>query len=442
MNAILRLRTLWISSSIELLLLLPVWLALYAWLRPPGVAWAAVGIAAASFAGAAASLRWNRRWQQLGLGLLIGAAFFGSLLLAGADERLAAVGAGVGFIAALQGLTVRERNEAPQWLWYGLALYFVAAIVYPRVDALRDTVTALTIGGAVSLAVALFASNGTFLRGASLASSRTRSVPATLRRHNRAMMAAVLLVVIALTAAFGNAFGKLLFAFFRWLFGLLPNEAPAEEAPAPEPPPQTMPEGLPAAEGEPGLWAQILDIIGYAIGIAAALALLFWLGRWLYRNAGELLREWLRRLAAFLTRSGRAPEDAAYVDEETTVFSWESAFKRVRESWLGRLVARSRAERWEDQRTNAERVRYLYRRWLRTAVDAGYESRRHLTPRETEADVIAWAASRPTGRSGMPASDGDKASALVELYDRVRYGDAVPSDGDVERTRRSLESKK
>ena len=452
MNALSRLLSAWLAASVELLLLLPVWLGLYAWLRPSGpvAAAAAAGLAAASLLGAASSLRWSRRWQQLGFALLAGAFFgwaaFAFLASAAAPTwAIAAGGATIGFFVLLQGTTATERADAPQWLWYGLALYFVAAVVYPRLDALRDTVPALTIGGAASLAIALFSSNGTFLRGATLAASRTRSVPAALRRHNRAMMGVVLLVVVALTAAFGNAFGKLIFAFLRWLFGMLPQGAPAEEPPAPEPAPPSRPEGLPPAEGEPGWFAQLLAMLAYAVGITTVGLLLYLLGRWLYRNGGGLLREWLRRLAAFLSRSGRGSEDAAYVDEETTVFSWETVGKRVRESWLGRLVSRDRAERWEDQRTNAERVRFLYRRWLRSAVDAGYEPRRHLTPRETEADVLAWAAARPASGRGASSAIGDgggAAGALVEQYDRVRYGDASPSDDDVERARRAIEGKK
>jgi hypothetical protein len=456
MSAWVRLRSLWLSASVELLLLLPVWLGLYGWLHPSGAvaALSAVAGAALSLAGAAASLRWTRRWQQLGLALLAGAAFAwaATTFLAGAPTwAIAAAGAAMGFFVFLQGTTVAERMDVPQWLWYGLALYFIAAVAYPRLDALRDTVAALTIGGAASLAIALFSSNGTFLRGATLSTSRTRAVPASLRRHNRATMAVVLLVVVGLTAAFGNAFGRLLFGFIRWLFGLLPQGAPAEEPPAPEPAPPSRPEGLPEPAGEPGWFAQLLDILAYAVGIGAIGLVLFLLGRWLYRNGGGVLREWLRRLAAFLSRSGRGAADASYVDEETTVFSWETVGKRVRESWLGRLVARSRSERWEDQRTNAERVRFLYRRWLRAAVDAGYEPRRHLTPRETEADVLAWAASRPaSGRGAKPAigAGGDvaggagSAGTLVEQYDRVRYGDASPSDEDVERARRVLEGEK
>ncbi len=448
MSAFSRMRTLWGSSSIELLLLLPVWLGLYGWLRPPApvAAGFALLIWASSLGGAAASLRWTRRWQQLALALPGGALFAWAasttFLTAEPTWAVVAAGAAVGCFVLLQGTTAAERVDDPKWLWYGLALYFVAAVAYPRLDALRDTVTALTAGGAVSLAIALFASNGTFLRGASLAKSRSRGVPASLRRHNRAMMGVVLLVVVGLTAAFGNAFGRLIHAFIRWLFGLLPQGEPAEEPPAPEPPPPSMPEGLPAAEGEPGWFAQLLDILAYAVGIAAVGLLLFALGRWLYRNGGGVFREWLRRLAAFLTRSGRGAEDAAYVDEETTVFSWEAVGKRVRDSWLGRLVARSRAERWEEQRTNPERIRFLYRRWLRSAVDDGYAPRRHLTPRETEADVLAWAASRPSGRGGTAERGRGAEGPLVELYDRVRYGDAVPSDEDVERARRALEGKK
>lgn len=392
------------SNAFELLLLLPVWLALFGWLAPYGAeaAWLALA-PAASFLGVAAGRWLGRRWQQLAVAAMAAAAAAYAAASAGADWRVVAAAGAVGGFAPLQGMTIGERASDARWHWAGLGLYFVAAVLFPRLDALQASVPLLTAAGAVCLAVAL-------------------------RRHNRLLMGALLLVAAGLTAAFGNAFGKLLYALLRGLFALLPAGEPEAPPPAEAPPPPAM-EGLPEPAGEPGLLFLILDILGYAVGALAALALLTALGIWLYRHAGSALRAWLRRLASFLARPTRAPEEAAYTDEESGVFSWEAVGRRMRDTWIGRLLSREREPRWEELRTNRDRVRWLYRSWLRAAAGAGHAPSRASTPREA-AEAAARAGERRPGAAAAGVQ------ALAELYDRVRYGEEDASDEAVERLRR------
>lgn len=436
------------ASAFGLLLLLPVWLMLDGWFAMSGEPRAAIAaIPALSLLGAAAGVRLTRRWQQIlpavAAGALVGAAAAGPLGLA--PLAAAALGAAAAF-AWMQGVTVGERMHDTVWHWFGLGLIFCASVVYPYVDWLEPTTSILTTGGVACLIVSLFVTNGLFLRGASLSERQDRKVPASLRRHNRLLMSVLLVAAVLLTVLFGNAFGRLVLAGLRWLFGLLGKdnaEITEEVAPRePPPPPQPMP-----SEGEPSLITQILQIAFYVVGTAICAAILIGAGYWLYRNAGGVLREWVQRVTAFLRKTPEVKDEGGYTDEESGVFSWEAVGRRMKETWLGRLLSRGREERWEDQRTNRDRVRWLFRHWMSKAVDGGYEPKRSFTPRETAADVLKWSSSgTANGRAvrgadaAQPNAAQGKASVLVELYDRVRYGDADAGDDEIERAKRAADA--
>ncbi|HZG86662.1 hypothetical protein [Paenibacillus sp.] len=416
----------------ELLMLLPVGLALHAWLASLGAAQAAA-LPALSFAGAAVGFRWRRVWQRLLAAAAAGAA--AAYALADGPAAAAAWAAAGGF-AALQGATTGDRMGAVKRHFIGLALYFAAAVAFPRLGALEETVPLLTAGGLLALAVALFAANGAFLRDAALSPKAKPAVPGALRRHNALIVGAVLLAAALLTAAFGNAFGRLLYAALRGLFGLLPDGAPAAP-PAQEPPPPAAAPQLPGGAEEPGPLAAVWNALAYAVAALALIALVAAAGLWLYRHFGPLAKEWLKRLAAFLGRSAREPEPAGYTDEETVVFSWDTALQRWRTSRFARLIARRREERWEELASNRDRVRFLYRSWLRSAVESGYAPRRELTPAETAADLREWAEAVGEGRGKRRAAPG-LPPALLALYYRVRYGEADAGDAETEAARREL----
>jgi hypothetical protein len=429
-----------VASWIELLLLLPVWLAIDAWIIPASMRgyWIAALPVLALF-GALAGQRWMVLWKQLGVSVATGAA--AAYLLPGAGVSLLGIAAfaAAGF-AVFLGLTVSGRISEPKWLWGGLAIYFIAAFLFPRISLLEGTVPLMTAAGLLCLAIALFATNRRFLRDATLANNRSAAVPAIMRNHNGMFIGSILVAAIVLTALFGNAFGGMLFALLRWLLHLLlsaePTEVPEELPPAPPP----ANPGFQEAEGESGLLGLILEIVGYVVGGVILLGLTAAVLYWLYKNFGGIVRVWVRRLLTFMRRSGRKAENDGYTDEETVVFSWEAVGRRMQESWLGRLVARSRTERWDDQATNRDRVRYLYRIWLRAAVDGGYEPKRQLTPKETASDIAEWSDAAAKVQASKRVG-GESAGALLGLYYRARYGESDATDDEIEAVRRKLEPK-
>jgi hypothetical protein len=128
-----------------------------------------------------------------------------------------------------------------------------------------------------------------------------------------------------------------------------------------------------------------------------------------------LIGKLLGRISAFLARSGRhqAEADLGYVDEESDVSAWQPVPKQRKRDLLRRLIPR--AEKWNDMAGNRERVRYLYREWLRRLAREGHASPPHLTPEEIRQQAASTAA------------DAD----LVRLYYKARYDSTDITDAEL-----------
>jgi hypothetical protein len=422
---------LWFAGIIELLMLMPLLLLFDAFLVPEKIKtlWFA-GLPFLLLIGVAARFRLNALWKQWMAAAFIGAIF--AFFAAWPEWRAAAVFA-LGFFASLQGMTVSSRIGNTQLYWIGIAGYFIGSILFSYVSALQASLSVLTWTGILCLAVALFSSNGTHLRYAALADERRQSVPGALRRHNRVFVGILFLAAVILTAGFGNFIGRLLWNAVRFVLGLLFRQPQPEreslEAPAESPPLQPM---FPPESHESGLLGKILDLIFYAVSGLILAAIMGYGIYWFYKHGGGLFRKWIDRLLEVLRRRSRNEEGMGYTDQESVVFEWEAVGRKLHESWVGRLVFGRRGERWEDMRTNSDRVRFLYRGWLRSKVDKGYRAQRHLTPLETAKDIERWA--QEEGRL-QPSSPGGKdfSGALIRLYYKARYSGEDVADEELKK---------
>ncbi|MEC0332847.1 hypothetical protein P4H42_25020 [Paenibacillus macerans] len=453
---------LWLSCQVELGLLLPVWLAAQAYLLGPGEAvWLGV-LPLASLGGVLLRNRLRRVWQRWAAALLLGAVLALAAVWAGAGAWAEAwsgtwtgavanadagattnvnaiVGTGTGAAAAagsiagpakpmalalamvragfwfaagafscLQGLTAALRIGNFRLYWSGIALYFVAGIVFPRIPGLEGTVPLLTWSGAACLALALFVTNDSLLRYSFLSGDPAERLPGGLKRHNRLFIGVIVIVALALAAGAGGWLGRQLWGmvktFVQWLARPGKQEPPPEQA-VELPPMQPM---QPAAEAhEPGIWSRLLDIAFYSIGILALAAALGFGLYWLYRNAGGVWRRAIDRLLDLLRREKAVEENAAYRDEEVRIFTWEAALKKWKKAGTA-LLRPGKAERWEELRDNRERVRYLYRRMLQAERKGGYRIKPHLTPYETALDIRRERAVK-TGRGKAAGKVKEKA---------------------------------
>ncbi|CAM4432140.1 DUF4129 domain-containing protein [Paenibacillus phoenicis] len=438
-----------LTCLMEYVLLLPAWILFASFLRPPELPVAGLGLLPLlSLAGVLLGTRLRKLWQRGAAALAFGAVYtaaafawaggasalgFGNAASAGQTPALASTVVALlqtvalfaaGVFCSLQGLTVRNRQRHFRLYWVGLGLYFLAGIFFPRIEALQATVPLITWAGVINLATALFVTNHQFLCYSSQSGDSGERLPAGLRRHNRLFVGVIVVAALLLAAGVGRWIGSLLWrllqAIVRWL--TRPQEPvlpPTEEPEAVTPPQEPM---LPAEPQEPGLLSEILNYAFYVFGGLLLAALLGFVLYWLYKNAGGYWRKAISRLLNLLRRESAAPEPAAYRDEETSLLTWESALQGWRRIGARLLRTGKPAERWEDMRDNRERVRFLYRLFLRKERQRGVSLKPYLTPKELVEEIKLEAAVDP----------------LLQLYYETRYGEELPGDEEVAELRRRL----
>ncbi|KIL41791.1 hypothetical protein SD70_05475 [Gordoniibacillus kamchatkensis] len=436
-----RLLLFWLRGVTELLLYAPVWLipAVYGfdtgyrqllWLFHLPLA-VLVGALSAHFVRRV----WLRGVLAFAAGALEGALLAPTFWWPGA---LIAAGSGAAVWRGMAVTSAASRAADVPRYGVGIATYAISGIVCSRLPEWSAYMPWLTAAGIVSLAILLFRWNGQLLQRETL-SAESRPVPAAARRHNRLMVAAVIVLSTFVAAATSEAVGRMLLQLLRELIGILasaPGKRQADVPPPPQPPPPQLP-----PPGEPGWLARALDLLVYVAGIAAAAAAILLLARSAYRRRREIAAwagRMLARIAALLGRASRPAENAGYTDEESVIWSWELAEKALKRSWLRRFAGGAAGVRWNELRSNGERVRYLYRQWLGRLRRAGFAAPGHLTPEEIRRAAADWEREAAAGRSSVSGAGSGQADKLIELYYKARYsgGDGDIADEDVELLRR------
>lgn len=371
--------------------------------------------------------------QLLAAVILAGAATF---VMFG-TELAAVVPLAAGVYLIYRGTSYADRRWSrmfvPRHYWLGLAFYFVGFFVVKFTPSLQSYTVLLSVAGLLCLGLALFMTNSHMLHDASFAEGEEPAVPGSVVRHNRVYvglsLVAIAVIVLFTAGPLGDALYRGVRALFQWLF----SSSGGEQATV-EPPPEQQPMLLPADQGKPALWAEILQIIFYIIGSIVVLALFGLLLYLIYKRAGGALRKLLHVLSGFLRKRRESNETTGYVDEETNLFKWEQVGEGFRNRLARMFGKRDKAARWENMTSNRERARYLYRRFVQQRIEDGYPLQSGLTPRETERDIGVWTKQRLQGKKGAPVPPQD-GEAIALLYDRARYGAADVSDDEVSRLR-------
>lgn len=343
-------------------------------------------------------------------------------------------------VASLQGSTVHLRSGRRLWPWAGVIVYFVVSAIASFRAEWSDLAGALAALGTLHLAVALYLAHDRNIRDITLSDHAAQRVPREMRRQIRVYAAVLLLAMLALAAGLGgiivHALRQVLTALVGWLLALF-DSGPPEELPE-EPPAAPQPQMPPMEPGEPSLFSHILNLIFYGIAILIIGALLYWALSRLYRSRRDLWDKWRALLQKILRIRPRASQSqAGYVDEETSLFSWEETLNRMRNHRLGRLFARQSEPEYDDLPDNRAKARFLYRKWLRSLIGLGYKAQPHLTPAETLADAESWqqAQEGKRGKRRQTEPQQQNHEALVELYYQARYRDREPTEEQLNRVR-------
>lgn len=413
-------------ALIDWLLFLPIWILLEKYLLSLQYSWVwALTLTVLVVAGVLLRHFCSRRWKQIIAGLILGAA--PAILFRGLNPAALPLTA-AGFVCAFLGMTAGTRYNRQRIYSVGLTVYLIAAIVYPRIPELRGSMSLLTLSGAMCLVLALLYFNISHLRYSSFNAEGER-LPAGIKRHNRLLVILFVVIAAATAAGAGRAVGLLIWnalrLIFKWLTQLLSGSGDIPEPESAPVPPITM---LPQAEtNEPGLLTIILDVLFYSLGTAAVLLLLFLALRWLYHNTAGWWRKSVDAILAML-RKQSSPEPTSFIDEETSVFKWESTVRSIRDYWRNKLLPVARRDRWEEAEGPRERVRWLYRHWLLAKQEDGYEPKAFLTPLETGRDAYKWAEEMKGQRNSERRRISEVPDDLIHTYNKARYSNEMPAE--------------
>ncbi|WCR25983.1 DUF4129 domain-containing protein [Paenibacillus thiaminolyticus] len=389
------------------------------------------------------------RFKRLRLWLLL-------LFVAGSAALAAVVPIGLpiiavyaaGFIVFARGMSaVANRSsfgDTVHWNWAALGIYFLVfalSFFRPELRALQPHLAAV---GVLFVFGTLWQMNWGQLNKANYSVEARGSVPAQVMRLNASYVILFFLALVLIVAfTFGSAMDTLMEwtrMLLGWLFSGSENVAVDEPPPPQAAPP--MPLFGADANAEPSLFWTLLERlitvvfwVALAVGaLAGTWFLLRFLMKKLFPQAWEALLRFLRKREA-------GPEAADYVDEQSSTFEWEKLRRRAMKPWA-QTARRWRRERYDDLRTNRERVRFLYRERLRQAIEKGYEPDPSRTPKETMEHLRQWEREPERGQSvasGLgKAYTGAAESTLGEAYTEARYGKRNVPDEVVERLARQI----
>ena len=297
----------------------------------------------------------------------------------------------------------------------GVVLYAIAGIaaLAIRSDALN---TCLTAGGGAFMIASLWMINdGAMHMGAA---SRTGvKPPATMRRHNRALLIG-LMVICALIAGFNwlrekaewllntvsSAIGRAFIALAN-LFGGGDEVSGGAGGGTGE----IDLSGLGEAQ-EPSKFWEIMTYFAYVLAAVIILVLLYFVIRKLTKMAKILFA----RISAWMGRMTRAAGED-YKDEQESLLDWGDVKKDVGESIKKRWESLFKREKKWSLMDTREKARYIVRTLYR---------RNHIP------------ADGRTLRETLPDLNAPDPEALATAYETARYADRDPDETLLERLRK------
>ena len=262
-------------------------------------------------------------------------------------------------------------------------------------------------------------------------SASSLTVGGGMKPLNRSLLAILLIIAVALSlgtvlmTAATWVFDKIVFVI-GWvldiLFGFKIESGAKGQSQGGDDAPFA---GLELPSGDMSFWGPIFNVVGYiGIGIVAIglVILLYKFVRYLIRIVTEVFAKFSEMGD---TGSG---EGALFEDTRETLVDLSQLPKMYAQSARDRISGLfKRQPGWDDMPTPAEKLKYLYRKVLQKAENAGYKHRKSYTAAE---------ATHVAGESWKPLAP--EAQTLADTYGALRYGERDPDPDALEQLHHRL----
>ena len=414
----------WLQCLYEMLCIMPLLLLLGALIVPEPYRWISLAYLAGGYLGGlllGLALKHSRLWLRL-LVALAGAIVPAVYLFPA--ENWAPIAAAIGVITVYRGAGLTYRSWEVHYplpvSWIGMGLYLVFSYIFTQGRMLTGYLPLYTLAGTVFIVATVFALNQRAMGKSVPAKGGGIPLPRRMIRQNRWLMAllAVIVLLIGLFREIKDAVAEAATAVVRWLAGVMDtlyggmSQVPLEDGGLPM---------LPDTGAVHPFWDMVLTILVYIVAGAVSLFVIVCLAVVLWRG----LRRLARALWDLLGRRSQSA-DQGYIDQRESLWDVGRMARRTlsrTRRWL--RTALTPRERWGDMADNRQRARFLYRRYIRRAMAAGFRPDPAATAPETLVAARAYAGSLP--------------APLADLYGDARYGQAQPSDADIAAVKEALD---
>jgi hypothetical protein len=417
----------WLQAAVELILFFPVFMLIDDALLSVNLWFWMLGLTLFYMAGYGISrfLKLDKWYSLTVAALCISGAI--AVGLFGLSKAGYVTGA-IGFYLFFRGVFMANRSWKMMfhsyYYWSGLFLYFAVSVIFRFRQEAQAYESELFWLGLLSVAVTLLITSQEQIIQESLPEKTGNHLvnPAMLWQNR--LLTIALLVVITCVAAFNQLSQSFVWVnrwFWQTLFYLIAKLFPKSKEAPPDITPAANPALLPPPAGKPSAFLLWLEKIAYylvlALIAAALLICIYFIGKWIIRYTRIIYRWLLLRV-----NNTKKHEWMGYEDESVRLFNWqnikESYGGKVRD-WLDQMLKREL--KWSELKTNAERVRFIYRQLLMRSAARGFEAKPYYTVQEVIQAMKQW---KPDS-----APKGEK---LAQLYNKARYSNHSIETQEVE----------
>lgn len=274
-------------------------------------------------------------------------------------------------------------------LWsFGVPLYFISYFIYRYAIMFETYLPLITGSGLVFLILLLFKSNSSHLEEATLIDNDKKSVNTVIRKQNY-LYITIVLVMITLLTQFGLIKTvilttiRMIFITITSFFGLFESDKPLEE------PVRDAASEMPFVVeniNEPSQFAGIFEIVSTITVIIVLVVAAIFIMYKISNNFKKLIL-WvvsiLRRLIEIIGEKSLFDKNIqTYQDEKETLFDWNKLRNKIKGQTSQFVKTRFLKQKKWEVLSETEKIRYLYRQFVKKAQDEGYQVMSNETAHE------------------------------------------------------------